>query len=184
VQESVEVPEPPVIVVTDKLQVSPLFGDTVSVRVTVSVKPLAGAIVIVEDMGEPTFPFMLDGLAVTVKSSMVKVAVAEWMSVPLVPVMVSVYVPAMLELHETVAVPVALRLLGEIGVQLRPDGTMSVRLTAPLNPLRKFTVIDEVVGTVASTGAGLVAAMLKSVTVIVANKVWDRVPLAPDTETK
>jgi hypothetical protein len=90
VQESVEPPEPPVIAVGARLQLSPVLGDTASVRVTVSVKPLAGATVIVEERGEPTLPFKLVGFAVTVKSSMVKVVVAECESVPLVPVMVSV----------------------------------------------------------------------------------------------
>jgi hypothetical protein len=181
VQESVELPEPPVMEDGVRLQDSPVMGDTVAVRVTVSVNPLIGAIAIVDDCGDPTFPFKLDGLAVMVKSSIVKVAVAEWKSVPLVPTMVSSYVPATLELHETVALPGAVRLLGEIEAHLRPDGTVSVRVTVPLNPLREFTVIDEVAGIVASTGPGVVAVMLKSVMVIVAVALWDRVPLAPDT---
>src|SRR5207247_931829 len=143
---------------------SPLFGDTVSVRVTVSVKPLAGAIVIVEDMGEPTFPFMLDGLAVTVKSSMVKVAVAEWMSVPLVPVMVSVYVPAMLELQETVAVPEPVMLDGLIGLQFSPEGTESVRLTVPVNPFRAMMVIVDWAEVPTVVAGGDDAAMEKSAT--------------------
>jgi hypothetical protein len=181
VQERVELPEPPVMEVGVRLQDSPVVGDTVCVRLTVSVSPLIGAIVIVDDCGDPTFPSKLDGLAVTVKSSTVKIAVAEWESVPLVPVTVNMYVPATLELHETVAVPGAVKLLGEIEAQLRPDGTVSVRVTVPLNPLRELTVIDEVAGIVASTGPGVVAVMLKSVIVIVAVALWDRVPLAPDT---
>jgi hypothetical protein len=41
--------------------------------------------------------------------------------------------------------------------------------------------MDEVVGTVASTAPGVVAAMLKSVMVTVAVALCDRLPLAPDT---
>ncbi len=45
-------------------------GDTALVRVTVPVKPLTGATVIVEVTATPTFTLALDGLAVTVKSGM------------------------------------------------------------------------------------------------------------------
>jgi hypothetical protein len=44
------------------------------------------------------------------------------------------YVPAMVELHETDDVPVAVRLAGEIDPQFRPVGAESVRVTVPAKP--------------------------------------------------
>jgi len=52
-------------------------GDTVDVSATVPVKPLSGATVIVEVAVPPELAAMLVGLAVTVKSWMVKVTVAK-----------------------------------------------------------------------------------------------------------
>jgi hypothetical protein len=54
--------------------------------------------------------------------------------VPLVPVIVSAYVPAVDELQETLAVFAVVTLLGEIDPQFRPAGTESVRVTVPANP--------------------------------------------------
>ena len=69
-------------------------GETTEVRATVPVNPLTGVTVIVEVAVPPELAAMLVGLAVTVKSVTVTVTVAEWESVPLVPVTVTVYVPA------------------------------------------------------------------------------------------
>ena len=130
-QESVDVPEPPVIVVLVKLHVKPVVGEAAKVSVTVSEKPLAGVTVIVELRAELMLPLRLVGFAPTAKSSTVNIAVAECESVPLVPVIVSVYVPAMAELQDTVAVPAAGRLVGETGPQLRLVGMLSVKVTVP-----------------------------------------------------
>jgi hypothetical protein len=100
-------------------------------------------------------------------------------SVPLVPVIVKAYVAAIVELHETVAVPELVTLVGEMAPQVRLAGTVSVRLTTPVNPLRAETVIVEVAETPTLTAAGDVAEMLKSVTVKVAVVEWVRVPLVP-----
>jgi len=72
------------------------------------------------------------------------------------------------ELHETVAVPELVTLVGEIAPQVRLAGTVSVRLTVPVNPFTAVTVIVEVAETPALTAAGEVAAIVKSVTVNVA----------------
>jgi hypothetical protein len=93
--------------------------------------------------------------------------------------MVSVYVPAVVELQETLAVPEFVRLLGEMGPQFRPVGMESVRLMVPVKPFTELMDIAEVAGILASTGPGEVAAMLKSVTVTVAVAECERVPLAP-----
>jgi len=70
-------------------------------------------------------------------------------------------------------------LVGLMAPQVRFAGTVSVRLTVPVNPLRAVTVIVEVAETPALTAAGEVAAMLKSVTVNVALVEWLKVPLVP-----
>ena len=84
--------------------------------------------------------------------------------VPLVPVIVRVYVAATVELHATVAVPVGgtVTLLGVIAPQVRPAGTVSVRLTVPLNTPTAVTVIVEVAEVPTVTAAGEVAVIVKS----------------------
>ena len=77
------------MLVGDKVQVNPA-GETVDVNATVPVKPFTGATVIVEVAVAPARAVTLVGLAVTVKSVIVKVTVAEWDNVPLVPVTVTV----------------------------------------------------------------------------------------------
>jgi len=48
--------------------------------------------------------------------------------------------------------------------QVRPEGTVSVKLTVPENPLTGATSIVEVATVLITTAAGEVAAMVKSVT--------------------
>ena len=85
-QESVAVPDPVTVPGVIAPHVSPV--GTVSVSVTTPVNPLTAAIVMVEDAA--VFTVVLGDVAVIVKSVTVKVAVVEWDSVPLVPVMVRV----------------------------------------------------------------------------------------------
>jgi len=59
-------------------------------------------------------------------------------------------------------------LLGEMAPQVRFAGTVSVRLTVPVNPLTADTVIVEVAEVPAWTAEGEVADIVKSVTVNVA----------------
>ncbi len=65
------------------------LAGTVSVRLTTPVKPFNAVTVIVDVADTPAFTAAGDEAAIE-KSRTVKVAVAEWDSVPLVPVMVSV----------------------------------------------------------------------------------------------
>jgi hypothetical protein len=76
-----------------------------------------------------------------------------------------VYVAAIVELQDTVAVPEFVTLVGVIAPQVRLAGTVSVRLTVPVNPLRAATVMVEVAEVPTVTAAGDVAVMVKSVTV-------------------
>ncbi len=65
-------------------------GEIVEVRATVPAKPLTGATVMVELNAAPANPETLVGLVTIVKFITVTVTVAEWESVPLVPVTVIV----------------------------------------------------------------------------------------------
>jgi hypothetical protein len=71
---------------------------------------------------------------------------------------------AIVELQARVAVPELVTLVGVIAPQVRLAGTVSVRLTVPVNPLTATTVIVEVAEVPAWTAAGEVAATVKSVT--------------------
>jgi len=74
--ESVEVWEAPKTILDgDKVHVKPA-GDTALVRVTVPVKPLTGATVIVEVAAAPTVVVTEVGLALTEKSTTLYVTVA------------------------------------------------------------------------------------------------------------
>ena len=73
-----------------------------------------------------------------------------------------------MELHETVAVPEFVMLLGVMAPHVKFAGTVSVSDTVPVKPLSALTVIVEVAEVPAVTAAGDVAVMLKSLTVNVA----------------
>ncbi len=62
----------------------------------------------------------------------------------LVPVIDSTKLPALVELHETVAVPEPVTLVGVMAPQVNPAGGVSVRETVPANPPREVTVMVEV----------------------------------------
>jgi hypothetical protein len=88
-QDSVEVPEPLVIVVADKPH-DRLVELVVTARATVPAKPFSGATVIVDVPVAPALTETLVTLAFTVKSWTWNTTVAEWDSVvPLVPVTVA-----------------------------------------------------------------------------------------------
>lgn len=122
------------IVVVVRLQRMPIVGEVELVRLTMLVNPLAGLTVIVEVSAEPTFPVTLVGFAEMVKSWITNVALAEWERVPLAPVIVRMYDPAMVELQETDAEPLVETLPGEMGPQFRPAGIESVSVTEPVKP--------------------------------------------------
>lgn len=125
----------------------PVEGDTVNDKATVPVKPFTGVTVIVEVPVAPASVVTLVGLAMTVNSVglIVTVTVAVCDNVPLVPVMVTVYVPLTVAVHDRVLVPEPATLVG-VRVHARPvDGDIvAVRLTTPLKSWRPVTVIVEV----------------------------------------
>jgi hypothetical protein len=87
-------------------------------------------------------------------------------------------VPTTVALHDSVAVPEPVILLGVIAPHVRPDGTVSVRLTVPVKPLTAVTVMVEATA-VPVVVEGEVAVRVKSVIVNVAVAVWTSEPLVP-----
>jgi hypothetical protein len=90
------------------------------------------------------------------------------MSDPLVPVIVTVRLVAEAELHDRVAVPELVTLLGLIAPHVRPAGTASVRPTTPANPFCPVTVMVEVIEAL-RVPEGEVAARVKLTTVNMAS---------------
>ena len=86
---------------------------------------------------------------------------------------------AIVELHERVAVPEFVTLVGLIAPQVRFAGTVSVKDTVPVKPFTAVTVIVDVAEVPTWTAAGDVAVIAKSVTVKVAVVECERVPLVP-----
>ena len=139
--ETVAVPEPVTVPGVIAPQVNP--AGTVSVRVTTPPKPLSAVIVIVETAEDPALAAAGED-ATIVKSTKLKVAVAELVAEPLVPVIVTVKLDALAELHDRVAVPDPVTVPGVIAPHVSPAGTESVRVTTPEKPLFAVTVIVEV----------------------------------------
>jgi len=127
------------------VQVIPVAGDVLKVRDTTPLNPLTAVTVMVEDPEVPEEKVTLVGLAAIVKSCTVTVTVAEWDSVPLVPVTVTVNVAAVVPVQERVEVPEPPVILVGLRVHVRPAGvTADVRATVPVNPLIGATVIVDV----------------------------------------
>jgi hypothetical protein len=165
-----------------RAHVRPVDGEIVSANAIVPVKPFNAETVMVDVPVPPEATFTVVGLGAIVKSWKVKVAIAEWVIDPLVPVNASVNEAAVVELQDTVAVPEPTMLLGVIMPQVRPAGTVSVKLTVPVKPFRAVTVIVDIADEPALTAAGLVAAIEKSaarLNVKVAVEVWVSDPLMP-----
>ena len=100
--------------------------------------------------------------AAMVKSTELNVAVALWTREPLVPVIVTARVPAVVELQETVAVPEPVTVPGVIALHVKPAGIVSVRVTTPANPFTEVIVMVELADWPALTAAGDDAAIVKS----------------------
>ena len=111
-----------------------------------------------------------------------KVAVVTWVSEPPVPVIVTAKLPGFAELQEREAVPEPLTLPGVIAPHVRPLGTVSVRVTVPVNPFVAETVMVDMADCPTATPAGEVALIVKSwgaLNVKVALDEWVSEPLVP-----
>ncbi len=82
------------------------------------------------------------------------------------------YAPATVAEQDTVAVPEPVTELGVIAPQVRPAGTVSVRVTTPVKPFNAVIVMVEVADWPAFTAAGEDAAMVKSLKLNVAVVEW------------
>ncbi len=85
----------------------------------------------------------------------------------------------MVALHDTVAVPDPLMLVGLIVPHVRPEGTRSVRLTVPAKRFRLVIGIVDTTDEPALAGAGEVAAIVKSRNWKVAVVLWTSCVLVP-----
>jgi len=156
----VEVPEPPVIL--NGVTVHERFVELVeTARFTVAENPLSGATVIVESPGAFVCAVTVAGLADIVKSCTLKPTVAVCERPPMVPVTVTVTVPAAVNVHDSVELPNPVTVDG-----VRVHAVLSlVSATLPAKPLIGETVIldepAEPTSTVAVDGA---AVRVKSVT--------------------
>ncbi len=152
VQDSVELPDPPVTVVG--VRVHALLSE---ISATSLVNPFRGDTAMVEVPAVPTTTVTLEGVAVIEKSA-ARVAVyatlAECDSEPLVPVTVTVTVPAAAKVHERIEVPEPPFTVGAE----RVHAVLSLeRATLLVNPFNGEMVIVDVPAdpTVTVTEAGL-----------------------------
>jgi hypothetical protein len=140
----------PVVVVVAglKLAVTPV-GRPLAVNVTAPAKLLRRVIVSVLVPLAPWFTVRLVGLAASEKSAAtdttVRATAAVWVSVPLVPVMVTVAAPAVAVVDavsvSTLLVPVVVVVAG-LKLAVTPVGRpLAVNVTAPANPLTRVMVI-------------------------------------------
>jgi hypothetical protein len=122
-----------------------LVGETVQavllvVRLTVPAKPLRPVMVIVDVPGELTSTVSDVGFAVIWKSWTLKESMVEWDIVPLVPVTLTWKDPTNVELHDSVALPLPVRLVG-----VRVHAVLLVdKLVTPEYPNIPVTVMVEV----------------------------------------
>ena len=125
VHDRVELPEPVTLV-----------GDTVHdvllvVRLTTPAKPFTAEIVIVEVPAEPALTVTLVGDAVMVKSWTTNVTVTEWDRDPLVPVTNTCLLPVDVKVHDSVALPEPVTLVGDT---VHDAVVLVTRLTTPAKP--------------------------------------------------
>jgi len=182
VQDRVELPVPPVTVVG--VRVHALLSE---VSATLLVNPFRGDTAIVDVPAVPTTTVTLEGAAAIEKSAArvaVNATLAECDREPLVPVTVTVTVPAAVKVHERIEVP-------EPPVTVAADKAHAVLslviATTPVNPFKGEIVIVDVPAdpTVTTTEAGL-ADIVKSgaaETVKVTVAEWVSEPLVPVTVT-
>lgn len=179
----VAVPEP-CRVVWSSVQSIPVGAEMESVMVLV--KPLTEVMVIVEVVDWPV------GVEVGCVESIlmselrkVNVVMACGVLEPLVPVMITVKVPACPEWQANVAVvgvEARVMLAGLIAEQASPVGNgVSESETVPVNPLTGARVIVDVAVSPGSLAAGVFADIVKSVNVNVAVLECDRDPPTPVT---
>jgi hypothetical protein len=170
--------------------VRPVEGLTDSARFTLPEKFPKLVRLMVDDPLEPARKLTMDGLAAMLNpddATTLTLMATEWDREPLVPVIVTVYVPTVLELRVRVEVPeppdTRATLIG-LREAVVPEGeTDAARLTVPAKPFRLVRVMvdceEEPEVIVRLVGAETV----KSVTLTVTWTDWDADPLVANTVT-
>ncbi len=140
--ERVELPDPPVMVVELKEQVSPVLAEIKVERETELVNPLTGAIVMRSVPEAPASLVTVGDAAVIVKSGTATMyaIVTVWEREPLFPVTVTVKEPDEVNVHDRVEMPAPVIL---VGVSVHAP-LLAERLTTPLKPPTAATVIVDV----------------------------------------
>jgi hypothetical protein len=154
-----------------KEQVRPAGVEADTVRPTLPAKPFRPVIVIVDVPLTPGVVVTMAGVAAMVKSTKLNMMGVVWLSVPSVPATVTVNVPAIVEVHDSVAVcglggPIMnVTLLGDIE-QISGAGAVVVSAIVPRNPFTPAIEMVEVAAVVPSAGAaaGVDALIVKSTT--------------------
>ena len=85
------------------------------------------------------------------------------------------------ELHDRVALPFAVILLGVIGPHVRPFGTVSAKRTVPENPFNPTMVMVKFAEAPTSTSGRGEVVRMKSLNLKTAEAEWMRGPLVPVT---
>jgi hypothetical protein len=174
----VDVPVVPVTLVGLRLHVNPVVGETVATRFVV---PPAGLLTVIWEV--PVWPariVTLVGFALNVRPEItLYVTVAEWDSDPLVPVTDTWKVPWAVNVHDRVAVPEPVTLVGDTVHEV----LLVARLTIPANPFKPVIVTVDMPATPTLVVTGVLAAIVKSWTTNVTVTEWDRAPLVPVTDT-
>jgi hypothetical protein len=132
-----------------------------TLNLTVDPNPFRRFRLIVEIPCPPVLIERLEGFADRLKSWKVNVAVAVWVKLPLVAVSVNPYVEADEDEQETVAVPFAVKLVGDTAPQFSPVGALSVSVTVPVNPWIRAIVIVDFADDPTFTAEGEVATIVK-----------------------
>jgi hypothetical protein len=184
---SVDEPEPGTVAGLN-VAVAP-EGRALTEKLTGPMNPLSALVLTEYVVDEPAYSDCDCGLTLTVKSGVAfttTVAFTEWLRVPLVPVIVSGYVPAgplaavaILNVDEPEPVTDA-----GVNVGVAPAGSpLTAKLTVPVNALSALVLIvkpiDEPAYTVCDCGLTVRVKSGAALTAIVAVIEWTRLPLLP-----
>jgi hypothetical protein len=170
VHESVEVPEPTTLLGVTEHEVLSVL------RLTGPANPFMAVTARLEVPGDPRFTLMLVGLATTAKSWTLYVTVTEWDSEPLDPVTPTCIVAAAVKVHDKVALPDPVTLVGFAA----HDVLLVAKPTIPAKPFdpETVTVVDPALPAFTLTMVG-VRLIVKSWMVKVTVAEWDKPPLVP-----
>jgi hypothetical protein len=126
---------------------------TLALSATAPLKPFSTVRVMMDALEDPG-ETLVGELALIVKSWKLKVVVAVRLREPLVPVTASEYAPFVEELHEITTRPELVTGFGVRPEQVKPEGTLSLRVTVPAKPPNAITLTVELLVSPTSVLAG------------------------------